>query len=168
MRPPCCLCISPYQLWMAEPIFMKLGMYIMAPEPISVAYFMNPYRQSVCLYVYPLTVATQQLTKNSLILAMCVWGVGHKIRPLHCDIQGFVLLPLLGKCSVQTLPQQWTHKQQQRNCWTCSINESRPLVLPRTSYSNITHAGKLCLWSFSLLIKHACFLLMKLNIHLYW
>jgi hypothetical protein len=32
---------------------MKLGMYIMVPEPISAAYFMNPSHQSVCLYVYP-------------------------------------------------------------------------------------------------------------------
>jgi hypothetical protein len=43
---------------MAEPIFMKLGMYIMAPEPISTAYFINPSRQSVCLYVYPRIVAS--------------------------------------------------------------------------------------------------------------
>jgi hypothetical protein len=27
---------------MPEPIFMKLGMYNMTPEPISVAYFINP------------------------------------------------------------------------------------------------------------------------------
>jgi hypothetical protein len=40
-------------VWMPEPIFMKLGMYIMAPEPISSAYFINPSHQSVCLYVYP-------------------------------------------------------------------------------------------------------------------
>jgi hypothetical protein len=39
---------------MPEPVFMKLGMYIMAPEPISTAYFINPSHQSVCLYVYPL------------------------------------------------------------------------------------------------------------------
>jgi hypothetical protein len=31
----------------------KLGVYIMAPEPISMACFINPSRQSVCLYVYP-------------------------------------------------------------------------------------------------------------------
>jgi hypothetical protein len=40
---------------------MKLGMCIMAPEPISTAYFINAYRQSVCLYVY---VARQRLGKN--------------------------------------------------------------------------------------------------------
>jgi hypothetical protein len=30
---------------MAEPVFAKVGMYIMAPEPI----FINPYHQSVCI-----------------------------------------------------------------------------------------------------------------------
>jgi hypothetical protein len=35
---------------MPEPIFMKLGMYIMAPEPISTAYFINPV-PSVCVSV---------------------------------------------------------------------------------------------------------------------
>jgi hypothetical protein len=41
--------------WMSEPVFMKLGMYeyIIAPEPISTAYFINPSHQSTCLYVYP-------------------------------------------------------------------------------------------------------------------
>jgi hypothetical protein len=39
---------------MTEPIFMKLGMYIMAPEPISVAYFINPSHQSARLHVCPL------------------------------------------------------------------------------------------------------------------
>jgi hypothetical protein len=45
-------------------IFIKLGMYIMAPEPISMAYFINPSHQSVCLYVYPPIIARQQLGKN--------------------------------------------------------------------------------------------------------
>jgi hypothetical protein len=36
---------------MPEPIFIKLGLYIMAPEPMSTAYFINPSHQSVCLYV---------------------------------------------------------------------------------------------------------------------
>jgi hypothetical protein len=30
---------------MPEPIFMKLGMYIMACEPISAAYYINPSPQ---------------------------------------------------------------------------------------------------------------------------
>jgi hypothetical protein len=39
-------------------------MYITAPEPIITAYFINPSHQSVCLYVYPLIVARQWLSKN--------------------------------------------------------------------------------------------------------
>jgi hypothetical protein len=54
MRLPCCLC---------ESIFMKLGMYIMAPKPISTSY-LSPSQQSVCLYVYPPIVARQRLGKN--------------------------------------------------------------------------------------------------------
>jgi hypothetical protein len=46
---------------MPEPIFMKLGMNVMAPEPISTAYFISPYHQSVCLYLY---VARQRVGKN--------------------------------------------------------------------------------------------------------
>jgi hypothetical protein len=53
-----CLCIpSPINFWMPEPIFMKLGTYISAPQPISTAYLKNPSHQSVCLYVYPPIVA---------------------------------------------------------------------------------------------------------------
>jgi hypothetical protein len=42
---------------------MKLGMYIMAPEPFSTAYFMNPSHQSACLYVHPPVVARQRFGK---------------------------------------------------------------------------------------------------------
>jgi hypothetical protein len=57
-----CLCVCeslPINFWMPEPVFIKLGMYIMAPEPISTAYFLNSSHQSVCLYVYPV-VARQR------------------------------------------------------------------------------------------------------------
>jgi hypothetical protein len=43
----------PISIWMREQILMKLGMHIMASEPIWTAYFINPFHQSVCLYVYP-------------------------------------------------------------------------------------------------------------------
>jgi hypothetical protein len=44
----------PHQIFkMDEPIFMKLGMYFMAPEPISTAYFINPSHQSVSVCVSP-------------------------------------------------------------------------------------------------------------------
>jgi hypothetical protein len=45
-----------------EPVFMKLGMYIMTPEPISVAY------SHWSLSVYPRIVARQRLGKNFLIV----------------------------------------------------------------------------------------------------
>jgi hypothetical protein len=43
---------------MPEPIFMKLGMYIMALEPISKTYFINPF------HPYLHTVARQRLGKT--------------------------------------------------------------------------------------------------------
>jgi hypothetical protein len=51
MRPPCCLrvCESPsVNFSMLEPMFMELRMYIMAPELISMAYFINP--SHLCVY----------------------------------------------------------------------------------------------------------------------
>jgi hypothetical protein len=44
------VCVSvhaPINVRMPEPIFTKLGMYIMAPEPISTAYFINVYPLSL-------------------------------------------------------------------------------------------------------------------------
>jgi hypothetical protein len=54
----------PIKFRMAEPFFMKLGTYIMAPELISAAYFINPSHQSVCLYMYPTIAARQRLRIN--------------------------------------------------------------------------------------------------------
>jgi hypothetical protein len=42
---------------MLEPIFMKLGMYIVATKPMSTAYFINPSRHSA-------VVSRQRLGKN--------------------------------------------------------------------------------------------------------
>jgi hypothetical protein len=45
--------VSPINFRMPEPVFMKLGMYIMAPESISTAYFMNPsHHVSICVTPY--------------------------------------------------------------------------------------------------------------------
>jgi hypothetical protein len=67
MRSPCCLCVSvsppPINFQMPEPIFMILGMYIMAPELISTVYFINPSHQSVRVYVAPI-VDMQRLGEN--------------------------------------------------------------------------------------------------------
>jgi hypothetical protein len=54
---------------MAEPVFMKLGMYIMGPEPISTAYSIHSSHHSACLYGYPLIIVRQRLGKNPLIVA---------------------------------------------------------------------------------------------------
>lgn len=43
---------------------MKLAIYIMVPEPITMAYFINPSNQPVCQYVYLPLIARQQLGKN--------------------------------------------------------------------------------------------------------
>jgi hypothetical protein len=53
-----CVCVSPLiNFRTPEPICMKLGTYITAPEPISTAKLKHPSHQSVCLYVYPRIVA---------------------------------------------------------------------------------------------------------------
>jgi hypothetical protein len=46
---------------MPDQIFMKLGVYIMAPEPIWTAYFISSYHQSLWQYVY---IARQRLGRN--------------------------------------------------------------------------------------------------------
>jgi hypothetical protein len=59
MRSPCSLCAPPpppNKSWVAERIFMKLGIYIIEPELISKAYFINPSHQSVFLHVYSLSL----------------------------------------------------------------------------------------------------------------
>jgi hypothetical protein len=55
----------PINFGILEPIFMKLGIYIMAPEPISTAYYTNHSSLPpvcVCMYVYR-TVARQRLSE---------------------------------------------------------------------------------------------------------
>jgi hypothetical protein len=64
MKSRCCLCTSSNNFRMAEPIFMKLSMFNMAPESISTAYFINPSHQSLCLYVYLFVVARQLFGKH--------------------------------------------------------------------------------------------------------
>jgi hypothetical protein len=55
---------SPINFLIPEPIFMKLGIYIMPPEIISSAYLINPSNQSACLYIYFFIVARQRLSEN--------------------------------------------------------------------------------------------------------
>jgi hypothetical protein len=59
-----CVSIPLIRFWMAEPIFLKFDAHIMAPEPISMAYFITLSHKSVCLYMYPPLVARQRLSRN--------------------------------------------------------------------------------------------------------
>jgi hypothetical protein len=45
------MCISPTKFWMSEPVFMKLGMYVMAPAPVLTAYLINTVNLCVCVCV---------------------------------------------------------------------------------------------------------------------
>jgi hypothetical protein len=68
---PQCVCVlmcvppPPINFWMPEPVLMKLGVYIMAPESISTAYFIiNPsISLCVCMRILPI-IARQQLGKH--------------------------------------------------------------------------------------------------------
>jgi hypothetical protein len=60
-----CLCIPPINFGIVQPNFMKLGIYIMPLEPISTACFINHCHQSVCLYVYPLSLLGNGSVKAS-------------------------------------------------------------------------------------------------------
>jgi hypothetical protein len=53
----------PVNFWMHEPIFLKLGMHIMAPEPISTASFRN-LSVCVCMCIPPIG-ARQRLGKHA-------------------------------------------------------------------------------------------------------
>jgi hypothetical protein len=59
-----CLNITHMNFRMAEPVFTKLGIYIMAPQPISTAYFINPSHQSVCMHVNPFIIPRQRFGEN--------------------------------------------------------------------------------------------------------
>jgi hypothetical protein len=48
---------------MPETVFMKLCMYIMAPESLSAVYFINPFHQFVSVCASP-TFAWERLGKN--------------------------------------------------------------------------------------------------------
>jgi hypothetical protein len=46
-----CLCIPLIEILMAEPNFMKVGMYIMTFGPIRTLYFIRPSHQSVYMCI---------------------------------------------------------------------------------------------------------------------
>jgi hypothetical protein len=60
MQSPSSLCV--YESLLRN-LNLKLDMYITAPEPILTLYLINPSQQTVCLYVYPLSLLGNGLAK---------------------------------------------------------------------------------------------------------
>jgi hypothetical protein len=82
-----CVCeFPPINLRMPEPVLMKLDMYIMAPESILRTYFINPFHQFVCQYVYSPIVARQRLDKNVTAVTRNCWRRRFLCDP--CRVEG--------------------------------------------------------------------------------
>jgi hypothetical protein len=98
--------------WMPEPIFTKLGMYIMAPKT-STAYFINTYHQSLCLYVY---VARQRLVRNvtdtmsAHAIIKQFWEAAFSTWSVSCQRRAFehlcIAISLLENFAVNTFSRQ--------------------------------------------------------------
>jgi hypothetical protein len=134
------VCVSVYSpsptisFWMPEPVFMKLGMCIMAPQPISVAYFINPSHQSVCLYVYPRISFLGNGSVNTLPRQRV-----HETKKNYWT-RRFLWRPCSFKVECVSFSAFPSVVARQKKCWrrrfVCGqwrIKESRRLVLPRTS-----------------------------------
>jgi hypothetical protein len=92
---------------MAKPIFIKSNTYeyIMATNPISTAYFINPSHQSVCLFLLPPIVARQQIGVNVtaatntyenieelLDASFSMWPLSYQRKYTINSFQNFLLL----------------------------------------------------------------------------
>jgi hypothetical protein len=122
---------------MPEPIFMKLGVYIMASEPISAAYFINSFRQSVYLpivagkdsimYIPPF-VARQRLAEH----VPAATNTNNNRRFVGRVSVGLCIpLSLLVKNFVKTFPRQRTIVEGVVFHAGCVISNKIILVLSR-------------------------------------
>jgi hypothetical protein len=119
----------PINFWIPEPIFMKLTVYITAPELISVAYYINPSHQPV----YPPIISRQGLGKNVTVAkntmelldaSFSMWSVSSKesrwlVLPRTCYF--VCLIPLRQpryQCDIhnmvtnnnnEAMPKLWLH-----------------------------------------------------------
>jgi hypothetical protein len=134
-----CLCLPPINLWMPKPIFMKLAVYIMAPEP-NLNDILHKSLPWVCAFLYVVrqrlsknvtaTTNTHETTEELLDASFSMQSMSHERR-----VCGSVYhLSLLGKGLVSVF-------QRQRGIVGGVIfrpvrvvsNRSRRLVLSRTS-----------------------------------
>jgi hypothetical protein len=143
----------PINFWMPELIFMKLDMYIMATEPISVAYFINFSHQSVypsyqCKAMTYLSVSLYLMLGNGSVNMFPQQRIHATVKELFdasflcglCPIKGesvgvCILLSLWANNLVKMFPWQWRIVGGIVFCAVHVIlKDSRRLVLPRTSY----------------------------------
>jgi hypothetical protein len=126
---------------MPEPVFVKTGTYIIAREPISTVYSINPCSHSACLCVFFLallfngsvnTFSWQRIhgtTKELLDASFAVRAVSYQ-----GSLWISVPLSLLGNNSVKRFPRR---RKIVRGAFFYAVSviskESRHLVLPRTS-----------------------------------
>jgi hypothetical protein len=115
------------EFWIPHPIFMKLGMQIMALEPIWTAYFISLYHQSV--YV---CVSLLSLLDSGLVNPLPRQRIHSTVEEL---LYASVCISLLGNNLVQTFPRQ---RRIVGGVVLCAVHvmsrESRRLILPRTSW----------------------------------
>jgi hypothetical protein len=132
---------------------MKLGMCVMAPEPIPTAYFIKPSHQCVCLCVYPLIVARQRLGKhvpaakntrnNRIIVGGVVFCTVRIVSNESLWVCLCIPLSLLGNGSVNTFPlQRRIVEAVVFRAVRVVSRESRRLDLPRTSCFNVKRLDK--------------------------
>jgi hypothetical protein len=79
MRSRCCVCVSvypPIYFWMPEPIFMKLGTYITAPEPISTVKSNKKFWEELIAY-FPWydTGHIENESSNKSSIVACVYSL---------------------------------------------------------------------------------------------
>jgi hypothetical protein len=134
---------------MPEPVYIEVGMHIMAPEPISTAFSINPSHQSVCLCVARLSLLSNSSphafplrvheTKN--------WWT-RRFLCSSCRIKGesvalCIPLSLLGNGSVKSLPRQRRIVDVVFYAVHSVLKENRWLVPPKTS---VQQAGWSRVW----------------------
>jgi hypothetical protein len=134
-----CLWIPPINFWIPEPIFMKLGIHIMATELFWMAYFVNYSHQSKCLYVRiarqwlgNYVTAATNAHRNIIIVGRVIFYAARILTKEISWVSLCILLSLLGNGSINTFPRQEGIVRSVVSFAVRVISKgSRRLVLPR-------------------------------------